>query len=148
MKHYSRFKALFVFAIISLISFSGCAQEQRLVLSDASLKGKITHNGKLVPYALVIVMGKGGTSSTGNADADGNYTVEHAPTGEVKIGVNTEAGKGNMKGAMMAAAQGGDKSAKPTFVDVPSKFFDPETSGIKANVTDSKGANTFDIVIK
>lgn len=130
------------------MSFSGCAEEQRLVLSDASLKGKITYKGKSVPYALVIVMGGGGTSATGNADADGNYTIEHAPTGEVKIGVNTEAGKGNMMSATMAAAQGGDKSAKPTFVDVPAKFFDATTSGITANVTDSKGANTFDIDIK
>ena len=146
MKHLSSFN-LIVLAIF-LMSFSGCAEEQRLVLSDASLKGKITYKGKSVPYALVIVMGGGGTSATGNADADGNYTIEHAPTGEVKIGVNTEAGKGNMMSATMAAAQGGDKSAKPTFVDVPAKFFDATTSGITANVTDSKGANTFDIDIK
>ena len=95
MKLYSRFNALLVFAIV-LLSFSGCAEEQRLVLSDASLKGKITYKGKSVPYALVIAMGGGGTSATGNADADGNYTIEHVPSGEVKLGVNTAAGKGSM----------------------------------------------------
>lgn len=133
---------------ILLVAFSGCAEEQKLVLSDASLKGKISYKGKTVPYALVIATGGGGASATGNADEEGNYKIEHVPTGEVKIGVNTDAGKGNMMGAKMAAAQGGDKSALPTFVDVPKNFFDPNTSAITTTVSNAKGENSFDIVIK
>jgi hypothetical protein len=134
-------------SVLLVFCCSGCSQEERLVLSDASLKGKISYKGKPVPHALVVVMGEG-SSATANADAEGNYIVEHVPAGEVKIGVNSDAGRGMMMGAVMASAQTGDKSAKPTFVDVPKKYFDPNTSGITTNIADSKGANVFNVDIK
>lgn len=124
----------------------GCSQEEKLVLSKATLKGKITYKGQPVPHALVIV--SGATSATGNADADGNYSVANAPVGEVNIGVNTDAGRGNMMSAMMSSSQGGDTAAKPKFVDVPKKFFDPTSSGIATTVANSEGENEFDIDIK
>lgn len=146
MKKYLRIE---LFAAVSLLALccTGCSQEERLVLPEAKLEGKISYNGKTVPYALVVVMQEG-TSTTANADAQGNYSVQNVPAGEVKIGVNTEAGRGMMMGAMMAAAQTGDKTAKPTFVDVPKKYFDPSTSGITTNIADSKGVNVFNIEIK
>jgi hypothetical protein len=146
MKQHTGRNAFFVL-MLAILSFSGCAEEQRLALPEASLKGKVTFKGKPVPYALIVITGRAG-SATGNADADGNYVIERVYPGEVEVGVNTDAGKGNMMGASMAAAQGGDKSAKPTFVDVPSKYFDPTTSGIKTTVPKEKGETVFDIVIK
>ena len=130
-----------------LVTGLGCSDEERLVLPEASLKGKITYKGKAVPHALVVVAW-GSMSATGNADEQGNYLVQNVAAGDVKIGVNTAAGRGMQTGAAMAAAQGGDKSAKPSFVDVPAKFFEPSTSGISTNVKDAKGPNNFDIEIK
>jgi hypothetical protein len=146
MNFYSRHIGFVSLSLLSLL-FVGCAEEQRMNLSEATLKGKVTYNGKPVPYALVVVQG-GSQSSTANADDEGNYSVPNAPVGEVRIGVNTAAGRGNMMSATMAAAQTKDKSIKPTFVDVPAKFFDPNTSGLTATVSNSKGENSFDIVIK
>ena len=130
-----------------LVGLIGCSGEQRLVLPEATLKGTVSYNGKKVPYALIIVSGTK-TNSTANADANGNYTVVNVAAEELRIGVNSEAGRGAMMGAMMAASQSGDKSKKPDFVDVPKKFFDPSTSGITTTVTDPKGTTSFDIVLK
>jgi len=121
--------------------------EVPLILSKASLKGKVTFQGKPVPHALIIVSAES-SSSSGTADAQGNYFVQYAPAGSVKIGVNTVAGRGMMTGAMMSAAVSGNKSAAPQFVDVPEKFFAPETSGITAQLANQEGLNAFDIDIK
>lgn len=137
-----------IFVLCGLIlCFVGCSGEERLVLPEATLKGTVTYNGKKVPYALVIVSGTK-TNSTANADAEGNYSVVNVAAEELRIGVNSEAGRGAMMGAMMASAQSKDKSKKPDFVDVPKKFFDPTTSGITTTVSDPKGTTTFDIVLK
>ncbi len=135
------------FALLALVLVGGCSQEQALVLSDASLKGKVTYKGKPVPYALIIVTGQKGTA-TANADDEGNYSVDHVEVGAVQIGVNTDAGRGHMMSATMAAAQTKDKSLKPTFVDVPKKFHEPTTSGLTFTITEAKGATQHDIKIE
>ena len=138
---------LFFSLALAVISIAGCGEEQRIALPEASLQGKVTYKGKPVPYALIVVSGKGG-SATCMADPDGNYSMNNVYPGESGVGVNTDAGRGNMMSATMAAAQGGDKSAKPSFVDVPKQYFDPKTSGITTNVPAGKGVTTYDIVIK
>lgn len=121
--------------------------EEPLILSKASLQGKVTYRGKPVPHALVIVSNEQ-SSSSGTADAEGNYFVQYAPVGNVRIGVNTEAGRGMMRGAMMSASMSGERSSMPSFVDVPRKFFAPETSGISAELTNRTGLNELDIELK
>ena len=130
-----------------LFYYSTWSDERRIVLSQATATGKVTYKGKPVPYALII-MSNDRISSTGAADADGNYTVSNAPPGKVLVGVNTDAGRGMLMSATMAAMQGGDKSSKPSFLDVPKKFFAPETSGLTVEVKDRKEPNNIDIEIK
>jgi hypothetical protein len=137
---------LFVVAIF-LVMRAFKSEEQRLVLSKASLQGTVSYKGKPVPYALVIVNGKD-SSATGMADESGAYFVQHAPVGEVEIAVNTVAGRGMQHGRMMAAAMSGDRSSQPNFVDVPQKYFNPDTSGITAVIENETGNNDFDIVIQ
>lgn len=122
-------------------------EEERMILSDAKLSGKITYKGKPVPYALVIVSNDN-SSSTGPADAQGNYTVDHAPVGNVEIGVNTAAGRGMMMSAVMAAKYDKDSNEKPSFVDIPPKYFNPKSSGIATQVTKPRDTNNFNIEIK
>ena len=142
------FLITFLFGIAGfLLYYSTWTEEQRLVLSQATVKGKITYKGKPVPYALVIMTNEK-SASTGAADADGNYTVQNAPPGKVSVGVNTAAGRGMLMSATMAAIQTGDKSSKPSFLDLPAKFFDPSTSGITAEVKDRKEPMDFNIEIK
>ncbi len=134
---------------LCVISLVACSDQETVVRSDATLQGKLTYKGKPLPHALVIVTAAQGISAQGKADADGNYVVEHAPVGEVQVGVNTDAGRGMMMGEIMAAAQSADKSKKPPeLIDIPKKFFEPTKSGLSTTVADGKTATTYDIDIK
>jgi hypothetical protein len=146
-KQWAGVVGLFVLAVGLLYYSFTWTEEVRMDLSDAKMTGKVLYKGKPVPYALVI-LANDNASSSGNADAYGNYTVLNVPVGELRIGVNTAAGRGMMTGALMAAAYSKDKSPKPTFIDVPAKFFDPDTSGITTKVAGKKDVIEFDIDIK
>jgi hypothetical protein len=87
---------------------------------------------------MVITAGEGG-GAQGFVGDDGRYKIENVPLGEVKIGVNVEAGKGQLMSKIMS------KQAVPKVVNVPAKYDNPDTSGITTTI--NKGANTFDIVI-
>lgn len=125
-------------------------EEEALDLSEATLRGRVTYKGQAVANAMIIVATDSGSTvaGTGFSDNSGNYFVQYAPTGNVKIGVNTDAGQGMARGAMMAAAVSGDKSEMPRISNVPQKYFNPETSGISAVLSNADGENQFDIVIR
>lgn len=139
-------------ALATLVLWSaGCEKGHRRTETGATLEGTITYGSQKVPAALVIVAGKD-HSATGNVGEDGRYKVENAPLGEVNIGVNTAAARGEMQSKIMAeaykgpGAKGVGKASKLQIVDVPGKYGTPESSGITTTV--NKGANTYDIVIK
>jgi hypothetical protein len=118
---------------------AGCRNyPNRLPESGATLEGKVTRDGKKVPGALIIAEGEGWPAATTFADDDGHYKLENVPLGEVRIGVNTEAGEARMRGRKMA----GEKLPQPNPVDP--KYFNP-SDAIKT--TTHEGANSFDIVI-
>lgn len=132
-------------------SCSRYAREERLPESGATLEGTITYGSEKVQAALVIVAGAN-ASATGSVDeATGRYKVENAPLGEVRIGVNTDAARGEMQGKMMSGYYKGPEAkakgvlAPPKIVNVPPKYATPDTSGLTTTV--NGGANTFDIVI-
>jgi hypothetical protein len=138
-------------ALLSLAGFglvlAGCSK--RLVevpLTGATLEGTITYGKDKVLVALVTVQGEGGVAATGFVGDDGRYKILNAPLGDVSIGIDTEAGKGQMMSKVMARAVGKEKGAPlPKAIDVPAKFGDPNTSGIKTTI--EKGENKYDIVI-
>jgi hypothetical protein len=139
-------------AILALIGLgvgpAGCGNrfvpEVRLPETGATLEGTVTYGGQKVMVALVVAQGPNG-SATGFIDDDGRYRLQNVPLGEVSLAVNTDAGKGQLTGKLMARAQSKSKAPVPRVIDLPRKYFDPATSGIKTTV--NKGENTFDIVI-
>jgi len=127
------------------LAFAGCRVGGGVQYPEtgATLEGTVTYGKEKVGVALVIAQNESG-AATGFLDENGRFKLENVPLGEVNIGVNTEAGKGEAIGRAMSAAQGKAKGA-PKIVDVPKRFAAPGTSGIKTKI--EKGANTFDIVI-
>jgi hypothetical protein len=123
---------------------------ERLPESGATLEGTVKYGTEAVPYALVIVVGDK-TSSSGKIGEDGRYKVENCPVGEVKVAVNTDAGKGDYMTAVMSGGSYQGPTAKTAkkatlkFVEVPKQYHDPETTPLKRTV--SKGPNTYDIAI-
>ncbi|HJZ55368.1 MAG TPA: hypothetical protein VKE74_10440 [Gemmataceae bacterium] len=126
-------------------------KEERLPETGATLEGEVKYGSEKVPLALIIVTGPNG-SATGKVNEEtGRYKVENAPLGEVKIGVNTDAMRGELQSKMMAGYYKGPEAkakgivAPPKVIDVPAKFGNPDTSGIKTTI--SSGENTFNITI-
>ena len=147
-----------IFALVALAVTvalpSACkpgAHERRLPETGAKLEGTVTYNGQKLEFALIQVLSETG-SATGMIGDDGKYVVENAPLGEVKIGVNTSAARGQFQSKIMsqnASAADPNKSnriAQPKFMDVPEKYFNPETSGITTTI--ERGANGYEIVIR
>src|SRR5262249_39329163 len=114
--------------------------------TGATLEGTVTYGKEKVLVAMVMVQGQGGATATGFIDDDGRYKVQNVPLGEVSIGVNTEAAKGQMQSKIMARSASKEKGPPlPKAIDVPAKFSDPNTSTIKTTI--EKGENKYDIVI-
>src|SRR5262245_57926211 len=111
--------------------------------TGATLEGTVTYGKDKVGAALVIAQNDSG-SATAFVGDDGRFKLENVPLGEVNLGVNTEAGKGQAIGKMMAQSQGKPRGTLK-LVDVPRRFADPAKSGIKTTI--SKGPNTHHIVI-
>lgn len=133
-----------------LVAACGGPSEVRLPETGATLDGTVVYKGEPLQFALVIVVGKSGGSATGKIGEDGKYLVTNAPLGEVKVGVNTEAGKGDYMSKMMSQSYQGPeakKAKKATLkhTDIPAKYHDPEKSGLTTTV--NKGANTYNIEI-
>src|SRR5262249_29246725 len=98
-----------------------------------------------VLVAMVIARGQG-SDVTGFIDDDGRYKLLNVPLGEVSIGVNTDAGKGQLMSKTMARTAGKQKGMPiPKVTDIPARYHEPSRSGIKTTV--NKGPNQFDIVI-
>ena len=94
--------------------------------------------------AALVVVQNGTNSAQAFVDDDGRFKLTNVPLGEVGIGVNTKAGKGQAIGKLMAQTQGKAKGP-PRIIDVPDKYADPVKSGIKTTI--EKGENEFDVVI-
>jgi len=132
-----------VVAACSLLLASCGERGARLPETGATLEGTVKYGNEKVLVALVIAQGEK-SSATGDVGEDGRYKIVNVPLGTVKIAVNTDAGKGKLMSKAMAQSRGQAKSL-PKVLDVPTKYFDPETSGLKTTI--KKGSNTYDVAI-
>jgi len=119
--------------------------------SKTGVKGKVTHNGKAVPYGSVTLIGSDGIVYTGELKEDGSFAIDKVPTGTVKVGVvspdprpkDAAAGKGG--GSEVGGFSRGDRRAAPppesvikAWFPIPNKYADPQTSGVTATVASGK----------
>jgi len=139
-------------AAAAALALASCGERgERYTETGATLEGTVKYGTEDLQFALVIVVGDGDkASATGKIGEDGRYKVENCPLGEVKVAVNTEAGYGDYKSAVMSGTYQGPeaktaKKATLKFIEVPKKYHEPDTTTFRTNVV--KGSNTFDIVI-
>jgi hypothetical protein len=124
---------------------AGCSRysEVRYAETGATLEGTVKYGKDKLEVAMVSAQNASG-SAQAFVDENGRFKMVNVPLGQVSLGVDTEAGKGQAMGRIMAAAQ--SKGAKaPRIIEVPKTFADPNKSGISTTI--SVGENTFDIVI-
>ena len=138
--------------LFCVVLATGCGQvAHEIPDTGATLEGAITLNGKPIPLALIIVRSENATSDFVVRE-EGKYKVPSVPLGLVKIGVDTEAMRGEVISRSMANAYKGpdgkikeEQTKKLKFIPVPIKYADPDTSGLVFEI--KKGSNTFDIIL-
>jgi hypothetical protein len=131
-------------SFLTLLSIASCDTARRIPETGATLEGSVTYKGEPIYYALVIVQGQN-ASAQGQVDDNGRYSLANVPLGEVKIAVNTPAGKGKFMSQSMAANAAKDGAKPKNFVDVPAKWHSPTTSGLTKTI--EPGVNKLDIDI-
>src|SRR5438132_808514 len=83
---------------VLVLCLTGCESKyKQLPESGATLEGTVSYGKEKVAVAMVIAQGADGSSATAFVGDDGHYKLENVPLGEVSIGVNTDAGKGQLK---------------------------------------------------
>lgn len=133
------------------VAVASCGQpNDRIPETGATLEGTVKYGSEDVQFALVVAVA-GDASATGKIDEEGRYKIENCPLGEVKVAVNTDAGRGDYMSASMSktyqgpTAKGAARKSGIKFIDVPKKYHEPTTTPLKTTV--NKGPNTYDIVI-
>jgi hypothetical protein len=126
----------------------------------AKVQGKVTYKGQPLGQGTVgIISMDGKRTELAEIDANGNYEFVRAPVGEVKCTVVVPPAPGTGTKTVSIAASGvepKDKAAmaavpnpeslhqpKGKHVPIPTKYADPEKSGLKYTIT--SGQNTINI---
>ena len=156
--------------LIAALTFVGCQQSGNSAF-PVTLSGKVTYNGSPVGGGLITVFTADGTPIQVPIGPDGSYLADNLPEGPVTVAVNTESVNPNKKtedyrgqgggnaakyGMKMAAPSAAPKGGAPkspapegaggahaTYVKIPAKYANKETSGLSTTL--KKGKQTYDI---
>jgi hypothetical protein len=102
--------------------------------NGVSVSGTVTLDGQPLEAGLVTLTTDDGKSASAQLDDGGVFTMANAPTGRVKIGVNTQMLRGE---AQMDAKQS-KRKGKLNIREAPARYIDPKTSGLSDTVEAGK----------
>ena len=113
----------------------GCSQPTKKMVT---VTGTVTYKGEKLKTGVVKFLAPNGDFSTANIGADGQFTMTEVVPGEQKVAY--------VSGPTSAGSSDGSKSPPAEkSVSVPSKFSDPQTSGVTVAVADTGGAVTVEL---
>jgi hypothetical protein len=144
----SRYSLAFLLVAGCLV-LSGCTGGKL----PSSVSGKVTYQGRPVTSGMVVLVAPDGkTSAPGAVRPDGTYTIQHAPTGTVKVSFDNPppphsyAPAGAQNAAARQEAQQAAAEAK-FYVPTPLHYKDPEKSGLTLQLKKGKNDNC-DLVLR
>jgi hypothetical protein len=124
---------------------------------QGEVSGKVTYQGKPLPGGRVTFLTSKGLIFSGPIDTDGNYKLK-ASVGDAKVSVDNSMLKKDDSprvdlrhppgvkpppGVQVEAEKSSASDITGTYVPLPPKFQDPDSSGLKCSV--KSGTQTFDI---
>ena len=141
-----------ILALTLVVQASGCEAKKRPRL--ARVTGKVLYNGEPLANATVVFQLADGSAprrSEGVTEEDGTFSLTTYNTDDgAIIGSNivtvTKQGGGSGQRVMSAADLADMHGAPPAEDQLPQKFADPKTSGLKYEV--ESGTNEFEIPLK
>jgi hypothetical protein len=115
--------------------------------SGGIVTGKVRYKDELVTAGSVTFYGPNEQTAIAPINSDGSYKATKVPLGAVKVAVTTPppVSAAKQKRAREMRKGQGDPSGEKT-VSIPSKYGDPEKSGLGLTVT--SGSQPFDIDLK
>jgi hypothetical protein len=152
---------VFGLLLCGLLALAGCGPDYK---ARGTVKGKVTTGKQLLTTGTVVFHNSNGITSTAHIDTEGNYTMNDAPVGDVRITVTV-----NVPPPMMSKKIGpfagpagkavkGMESKDPEGVNpgiaimgkmpdkivrIDDKYSNPDTSGLTYKV--ERGEHTYDI---
>jgi hypothetical protein len=108
---------------VAVVAVAGCDKS----VKKATIHGTVTYKGQPLRSGFLKFVGPDGTPAGAPIKSDGTFIVTDVVPGEVKVGVvATPQGSGG---------PGASQEPKSAPVDLPVKYQDPETSGLKYTIT-------------
>jgi hypothetical protein len=149
------FRQLLTWSIASLLGIGlvGCGPSGPQL---AQVKGKVTYRGQPLAGATVNFLPEQGQLATGITDSSGEYKLNSGGTagavlGKCKVSISkfakTEGSTENMTPEEYAKmTQAGKRPAAPKS-EIPTKYNNPQTSGLEATVTSDSSKTVFDFTL-
>ncbi len=126
-----------------MASGAGCGPTDPDEANILPVSGKVTYKGKPVPKGTITFHSDGGRMATGEIQEDGSYSLTTARSGDGAVA-------GHHRVSIMATE--GDPSLMPSSPGyvrpknlVPTKYNQPDQSGLEANVTEEGKEINFDL---
>lgn len=116
----------FGLAALAFLAFAGCADNS---IKKVTVHGTVTYKGQPVRSGILKFIGPEGAYSAASLQPDGTFVITDVVPGEVKVGV-MEAPQGS--GSSSGDEKPGPKAAP---VNLPEKYREPDTSGLKYTIT-------------
>lgn len=136
--------ALLLAAAVALVP-GGCSSSN----STATVTGTVTYKGALVKAGEITFLGEG-IARSAVIGTDGRYQIDHAPLGEVSVGL-VSVTQEYEKGQAPPPSADGDAPGgpPPRMIEkslIPKKYNDPKSSGLKFTL--KAGLQTIDLELK
>jgi hypothetical protein len=110
--------------VMVIVTLAGCSGG----IKKVTVKGTIAYKGQPLRYGMLQFIGPEGSTSAAVIQGDGTFIITDVVPGEVKVGV--------MQGPQSSGTSSGEKTApQPAPVSLPTKYGNPETSGVKYTIT-------------
>jgi hypothetical protein len=130
---------LLVFGILA----AGCGKGD---VPRFKVSGSVKYQGKSVPVGTITFQSENGQYVETAPIKDGQYSIDRAPVGTVKIGIVTPSAPPPMQMKQKVEGKSLDGGAD-SIVAVPGKYANPENSGLTYTVTSTPN-QTHDISLK
>ncbi|HWG45231.1 MAG TPA: hypothetical protein VN688_20875 [Gemmataceae bacterium] len=140
-----------VLLALMLLPLAGCAKSNKAVI----VSGKITHKGKpLGGGTIQFHPTAGGGPIPGGIKPDGTFSFGGVPPGESRITIETESIRSTvqhggdymrMPGAKIPEGMKVSSAPQPTYVPIPKKYADLNTSGLTWDVNSGNATKNFDL---
>jgi len=147
------FRPLFAILILLasvLLPLAGCAKSNKAVI----VSGKVSYKGKPLGGGTIQFHPATGDPIPGGINPDGTFSFGGVPPGPSRITIETESirntvQKGGdymrMPGAKIPEGMKVSDAPQPTYVPIPKKYADPNTSGLTWDVNSGNSTKDFNL---